>query len=211
MTIGAKRKLWEKCVSQGQEITRLLKLKTIHRMKLAELALKVSEVKHGGRVHQDAGTVVKFAIAVGINRQTLYEWIKIKQTVMDKLSEHQMAESEGLPYAVVMAVRAKVKPDDPPEVVQEVWSEEAVRPKDNAKFKKYLSRMKSIIHNAQNPKVMQDVDTEDIEEMIKRCGLVINLLRQEIEIRDKYDAEGGERFKVVRTDARKVWDEVDDL
>lgn len=202
-------KKWEKCVAEAKKVARLLRLKTQHRMKIAELALQACTIIRGGRQCFENLSIRRFSEAIGINEKTIYEWIRVYETVYAKLDEVNRESALEVHYDVVRNVRAAVDPDTMPEVVNATFVQEAAKPRDSLKWMKYLSRLRSIMFNVKNPRAMADVTDEQVQDMISRCNVISATLQRELEFRRKWSGQEGERFAPVTVKAKDVWDEVD--
>lgn len=155
------------------------------RFVIAGLALEVCDYSHGGRKGESIFSVRKFAEEIDVDRKTLYEWIRCKRYVVDKL-----------PKQVQNNIK-KYKYEDLSQVLQTVGSEASKKEvysclqmvmkidPTTKRFGKYLKHLKSVAYNCGKPMNMTEIPEELMNEIIGICKVIISGMEREIELRKR--------------------------
>lgn len=73
---------WDACVIEAK---RFVGKRTTNRLRIANLAVKACEIRHGGVADPDRYTLSMFADAIGVNPKTLSDWVRVKKQIADHL------------------------------------------------------------------------------------------------------------------------------
>lgn len=174
---------WENAVRKARQYTTDY---SRARWIIAGLALEVCDYSHGGRKGETIYSVRKFADEIELARKTLYQWIRIKRLVYDKLPKTVRAKAHTYDYSDFDATCDQVTEDSHPAEVKRRWEEQLKVNPDSKKFSKYIAHVNAILYNAQRPILMKDVERNLIEELIQKTTLIANLLAKELTFREKY-------------------------
>ncbi len=156
---------------------------------IATLALEVCDITHGGKKDEDSAiyTVKRFAEAIEMNRKTLYEWVKAKRLVIDRLPKRQQKTAmSDFDYVTIKATELIIDSNDPPPKIWKTLHDVANRDPYVKRFVDYQRVLNAIIYNAQRPLLLKDVKQEFILPLIEKSELIANLLKKELEFREKF-------------------------
>ncbi len=183
-------KIWEMKIREA----RGLYLKLEHnRFKIAGLALSACDMRHGGD-RDRRFTVKRFSQAIGIFHKTLYEWIKVKTLVVDKLTVRE--DLKSIPYHVLTSVRERVNKESSPKQVRIILNEELGRDPKIFKWRKYDEVLQTILNNANTPIKLMEIPDDVLISAIQKSGMICTLLRKEMEFRKQ--GSSGAEAKVKR-------------
>lgn len=181
------------------------------RWKICEAALNVCDTSYGGRKVKGIYSLAKFADDIGLDRKTLYQWIRVKIFVVDKLPAIELKDQSKYNYTDLADVSEKVNKDCTKQEVLMVWRAQLAQPRESKKFIKYSKHLNALLYNAQRPLQLQLVDLNYIEEIISKCELIAKLLKKEIELRKKFSIEQRltARDKKIDSAVKDIRDEID--
>jgi len=132
---------WNKYVRAARVHVRSLNK---HRMAIAELAIKACDIKWGGGGHwsgfKGQKTIKEFALAVGVHRKTLGEWVSVKRNVVDKLPKGIYIEED---YAALQRTKKKTNRGTPAAKVIDIYNQEISRGADAYVLAQVIKRTKS--------------------------------------------------------------------
>lgn len=151
------------------------------RWKVVELAKSVCDLNPGGR-KADTFSLKKFAHAIGLNQKTLYEWVRIKRNVVDKLPK-TMIEKNIFKYTELESICNKVAPTAENKEVLRAAERHLKTPNIDRKFVKYSMALSSLIYNAKMSTRLANVDYNLIMELIGKCELLSDYLKKELDLR----------------------------
>lgn len=192
-----------KTITDDMWLEALRKARTLYykpgqnRFKIAKLAMDVCDRTQGGHSSRKY-TVNAFARAVGLNGKTIHEWIRLKETVVDKLGVK--VDVDKLPIQAITAVFRKAKSDMTNLQVRSLLDEEMKRPSDSRKWEKYLLNLNTLITNSMAPPLMEGTTDEVLKEVVVRCKKIVKYMNLEIEFRAKHctkkrSAKKAKKFK----------------
>lgn len=159
------------------------------RWKIVDICLRVCDTSKGGRKTEEIFSIHKFSEAIELNPKTLYEWIKIKTRVVDKLPATELKNKASYSFSDLADVSEKVNSDFTKKEVLQAWREQLSQPLEARKFVRYTGHLKSILYNAQRPLNLMLVDIEIIKKIESMAGLISKFLKKEIELRKKISNE----------------------
>ncbi len=152
---------------------------------IVKIALRVCDITHGGN-NKNVYTLARFADEIEINDHTLYEWVRMKRYVIDKLPKGVQAAPHKNTYAHYKEVLDRVNKDTTVREVRDIFLEVGKEDPRKKKFLKYNKVLNSISYNAQRPIRMAEIPAEHILDMIKKMKLITALLNKELELREKF-------------------------
>lgn len=155
-------KAWDKCIKEAR--VAMKKYKEI-RLFITDLAIEACDIHHGGK-SESRYTVKRFATEIGLAYGTLYEWIRIKQYVIDKIPKSEQTED----FALYRAVLKKVEHDTPQADVLKAFRNYSKKPRQHIKFEKYIKHLKSIQYNVNRPQILKQIDKKTLKEVSKICS-----------------------------------------
>jgi hypothetical protein len=177
------QKQWELAIRQARQFVANY-AKT--RWKIVAIAESVCDISVGGRGKETVYTVRRFAEAIEIHEHTLYEWIRTKRLVLDKLPARYTNHPEKLSYGDLHEVCGKVDQKTTPKEVLSHYMTVTKEKPENRKFIKYNRVLNSILYNAQRPLNMTEVDEEVLKPIIDKCNTIVGLLTTELQLREKF-------------------------
>lgn len=166
-----KDRLWKKCVEEAKLLVTQYKNA---RFKVAELAMRVCILHHGGRASIQRYTIRQFAKEIGMPEKTLWEWVRMKRNIYDNLDEKQR---EGLTLSQMKYMDMKLKGverDDKfkPKLLK-AYKEMSKKSETTVKMEKYLQHLKSIHFNFIHKLMLKDCDPEVLGEIIHLCRDIV--------------------------------------
>lgn len=153
---------------------------------IAELAFEVCDTAHGGRKTESIYSVKRFADEIEIDVKTLYQWMRVKRLLLDKLPKMIRNNPNKYNYTDFENVCDQVNAEMNEKEIKDIWVSYHKRPPESRKFEKYLEGLSGILYNAQRPMIMKDVENKYIEKMLEKITLISGLLNKELELREKY-------------------------
>jgi hypothetical protein len=177
-----KDELWEEAVREARTyVANYDKARWI----IADIALRVCDMSHGGR-KAALYSVTNFATDIELNRKTLYEWLRVKRLVYDKLPKGVQTKAHTYDYWSFEEVANQVDEHTSPREVKVLFEQQLQVNPASKKFNKYMKNLKSIMFNATRPLMMQDIDTDTVVKMRDMAKTIVGLLNKELELREKY-------------------------
>lgn len=173
---------WEENVRKARAYT---KDYSKARWVIAELALEVCDYSYGGD-KSSSYSLKKFAQEIELETKTLYNWVRIKRMVYDKLPKTVQTKAHEHNFSDFISVSGRIDHDSTPLQVRKQWAEQMKLSPDSNKFEKYLSHINAILFNAARPIRMKDIKAEILIAMIEKMTLCVSLLQKELEFREKY-------------------------
>lgn len=173
---------------------------------IAGLALEVCDLHHGGRKGSSVYSISRFAEEIEIDRKTLYEWMRVKRLVVDKLAKGQQDKIQKIAYQDLNEVSRVVVDDTAPKEVRRRLYEQLQIDPGAKKFSKYGKHLNSILHNLQRPILLKEVPTASIEFVIEKATVIVALGKKELELREKFSgmAQDAKRLNMKSEVARRV-------
>jgi transposase-like protein len=170
-------KEWQSLIRKARGL--ILKEKG-HQFKVAAIAIEACCINHGGDRNRRF-TVAKFANAVGINRKTLYQWIRYKRRIIDKLPVK--TKIDEIPLEVLANVDKRIGDTQSPKQIKIILDEEWGKGPLKYKWAKYLRVLGTILHNANTPIKLMEVEDQTIEDVVKVCTTITNVMGLELNYR----------------------------
>ena len=162
---------WQKCITRAKSIKEMVRN---NRLLLADIALEACDIIWGGGGHWNnysrQRTVSDFGAAIGINAKTLYEWINVKQHVVNKLKRGDYSAPKL--WKILRAVQEKVNKDTDPATVQEIYNRELSRDGPNLQIKRVIRSTKSTKHFVTKTD-LSEIHKEDLEELKTTCWEIV--------------------------------------
>ncbi len=161
---------WHRCIEKAKRIKDMVKN---NRLILADIAIEACDIVWGGGAHwsnfSKQRTIIDFSKMIGINQKTMYEWIKVKTHVVNKLAPGDYSNPKL--WKILRAVQDKVNKDTVPSVVQEIYLKELRREGPNAKIKHVLRVTKNVKHFV-SKNDLSSIHKEDLDELKTTCEAI---------------------------------------
>lgn len=184
-TMSKQRKqLFEKNVEEARQVVALLRLKNSHRMKVAQLALECSTIKHGGRNNLDRPTLMKFADKIGLNPRTLYEWTRQYRYVFLKLDAPRREMFQSVSSDNFKEIIKGVDADTPREKIRERFDAIAKVAPLVGKHNKYLRVLDTVIHNVSAFVRIHEIHTQTLLEYRRKAQIIITFIDKHLEAKE---------------------------
>ena len=151
-------KIWASCVKEAKG---LIKLSDELRFKIIDLANKCCSDLEGS-----AYTYGRFADEIGMQRGTLYEWIKIKREVYDVLPKEDKSFLSFSQMRDLNSRSANSSAQDKGKAVLRALKQMKKESPDTIKFRTYLDRLNNILFNVKDKNRSKDVDRAVLAEML---------------------------------------------
>jgi transposase-like protein len=179
---------WENAVREARSY---LSNWTKARWKIVNIALRVCDVSKGGRKHENTYTLKRFANDIDINEHTLYEWVRCRHNVLDKLPKMIVRNIEAghVEHKLVTDVLSKISADANKKEVLGYYMEMAGMEPETRKFQKYDQHLRALLYNAQRPLQMKFANEEILKAMIQKCEAIAAMFKKELELRKKFSAD----------------------
>lgn len=180
---------WEEAITQAKVcISNMSK----SRLKVAELALEVCDVRWGGGAHwanhEGTYTLKRFAEEIGLNPKTLSNWVRVKRNVHDKLVEAGQEINPIEDWAAMTRVADKMKHDAPTEDVVSsfaAWDSKHVKAFNHQRYALQMQRKaKSFVHFLENKAKPNKMSGEEMQALRHNCQFIVKWVR-----------DNGTRFK----------------
>jgi hypothetical protein len=177
---------WRECVDEAKI---LLKMTHESRMKIVALAEKCCTIHQGGRSTDSRYTLTRFAKDIGMNKQTLLEWYRLKKNVADNLTE---AEQKSIKQTDMIFFDRQLK--GIPRGSEEYKSalKKKVKQFGNGKSEttrkmmKYNQYLTSILFNVKNKAMIKGCDRTVLAEMLHKTREISkNLNWVDFEVKEK--------------------------
>ena len=124
-------RVWEECIA----LARRALDGANKRLMVAELAIKCCDIIHGGgghwSGHKDVYTVKQFATELNIHHKTLWMWIGVKRSIIDKLAKGEYQESD---WKYAARVYRKLKANPSIKEIRDKFREEKIGGNTNGKL-----------------------------------------------------------------------------
>jgi len=163
---------WQKCIERAKSIKEMVRN---NRLILADIAMEACDIVWGGGGHwnnySEQRTVNNFGAAIGVNAKTLYEWIRVKKFVVDKLPPADYSAPKL--WKILRAVQEKVTRDTESDKVQEIYQRELTREGPNLQIKRVIKATKSTKQFVKKTD-LSVIHKEDLEELKTTCWEIVN-------------------------------------
>ena len=154
-------------------------------MKVAELAVKACTIKHGGRNMYSRTTAKVFAERIHINPRTLYEWIRVKRLIVDKLTPTQIDDLDNVSADLFKEVITGVSHYTAPKKIQRKFRDVIAKHKDEHRMIKYIKHLNTIIYNVANHSRMWNCSDQILFVTLKKCREICTYIELEMKVRKK--------------------------
>lgn len=160
-----RERIWKECVTEGKI---LLTTSAEIRMKIVLLAEKCCTIHHGGRSFETRFTVHRFAEEIGMNGNTLHEWIRLKRNVLDNLDQKEKDVVKTTDLWMIDRQLKGVRRNTPEykAEVKKVAKSILSRNKTTVKMMKYQKHLNTILFNVKNPAMVKDCDRGVLAELL---------------------------------------------
>lgn len=159
------------------------------RFKVVEIALRVCDTSHGGRKGEGIFSITNFANAIELSPRTLFEWMRIKRNVLDKLPKTISFHHDKIKYIDLVDVDRKLQSDASKKEVLGVFQQiQKINPEEK-KWNRYNMNLRSILYNAKRPLTMGNISEEELKKTIKYCKTIHNLIINEVKFRKQFTSE----------------------
>lgn len=175
---------YNKCVNEAKKFTKLLRLATGHRMKIAGLAYECAYISKGGRFPKGVYTLKMFAEDIGVKPATLYEWCRIYSNVYSKLDKKRQETFEEMGTLASREVCKGIKKEDSDKVVKKRMDKVSKSSFITCKYTKYLRHIDSLIWNLSSYSRAHEVDLETLKRVRERTATLINLVDINIKLKN---------------------------
>ncbi len=159
---------WINCIERAKHIKDMVKN---NRLLIADLAIEACDIVHGGGAHwtnfSKQRTVTNFSNAIGLNTKTLYEWIKVKTYVVNKLPSDTDYSNPKL-WTILRTVQEKVEKDTEAAQVKSIYNFEINRRGIHAKIKHVIKTTKHV-RNFLKKNTLEDLHSDDLLELQTTC------------------------------------------
>lgn len=177
------------------------------RWRVADLAISVCDMSHGGR-KKTQFSVARFAKEIGLNKKTLYEWIRAKVVLIDRLPISMQKEAlKKKKYNDLREISSRLTVKSSDSDIESAYNEYFSQEQDDLKFKKYHKHLKSLLYNASRPSQMMNVNSEIILDIISTLDRTSDLLKKELEKRKsstKEQRQHKESMKIKKATAKAI-------
>jgi hypothetical protein len=182
------RKQWEDNVRKAKS---LVNNYDRTRWIIVDLALEVCHYNMNvrGESNESLYTIAEFSKEICIEKKTLYDWIRTKKLVFDKLPKTIKDNIKKYNYQDILDVAAKVEIDTPKKEVYSLFQAQIGIDPVSKKFIKYQKTLVSILYNAKNPMLLKDIPAQNIHDCINLCQTIVNLLNKELELRNRFSEQ----------------------
>lgn len=173
---------WEKAIEEARALAGSMKAA---RLKIAELALSVCEVKCGGNWREFARiyTIKNFANDIGVHPKTLHQWIRIKKNIHDQLPEGVWVEDWALAVRVDHSIGAKASKDK----VVKSYEKEKARNKPMRRLRTVRKSVDNFVFLLTKKEVLAKCPKEDLKEALES----VTVLKKALEKSLGYKRSGG--------------------
>lgn len=168
--------LWNKNVKLAKQY---VKVYDNTRWIIAQLAIEVCDLSKGGRKSEDKYSIKNFANEIGIDPKTLYQWISVKRNVIDKLPDRITKRLHKYNYQDLVVINSKVESNAVEKDIVKVFDDSDKESPVQRKFNKYYKHLSSILFNVKKQNILNDLPNIDIDNFIKRCDVISDLLKSE--------------------------------
>lgn len=199
-----KNKQFREYVSEAQKIVKLLRLKNVHRIKVAEIALKAAVLINGGRAPITRNTVKSFSDKIGVNNKTLYEWIRYKKLVYDKLDRARKDSYNELSMDTIKHITKGIKRQTPAKTVQKRYDQFYKRSSIETRMHKYISHLRTVLYNCSNHGRMMEIPDSILLEVLGTCRKISGYIELEMKNRG---AEIPKKYKKPAINPNLFWED----
>ncbi len=173
---------------------------------ICELALEVCEFGHGGKISEGVFTLTKFANEIEISPNTLWEWVRTKRAVVDKLPKTVQNKIHTYAYADILDTMKIVDPKSTPKQVYSAFQMVQKIDPGAKKFTRYSKHIKTLLYNVQRPYLMAEAPKDIIEKMIEDLTIVVSMLKKELELRERFK-DNKQELKKSKLNLKKELDQ----
>lgn len=156
------------------------------RFRIVELCIEACDIHHGGSGDRTRFTVKRFAQAIGLERHTLYDWIRVKKRVVDKMPVNFQKKINEIPWDHLKRTADQIPEDARNKEVVRLFREVSNIDPTELKFIKYRKHIASIIYNLKNPMRLIDVKDQTIADIMNDAQIILTLANKEIEFRKQH-------------------------
>ena len=198
---------YNKCVNEAKKVVSLLRLKNVHRVKVAKLAIVAVKIQHGGRAALNRNTLASFADKIGVNKGTLYEWCRYKRGVYDKLTKEQKSQYNEVSADTIKRLLngGPINSDSSALKVQREFARVVKSGPVEAKLYKYAKVLDTIIYNLKSFDKASEVPDEILKDYIMKSRLIIGLGEKTLEF--KSGRKKAPKVSIPKIDWDNFWQE----
>jgi transposase-like protein len=183
------KKQWKDGIKEAKQVARLLRLTNKHRVKLAEIAVKITDIQIGGRSSKSRFSIVRFGAEIGINPNTVYEWIRQYNLLYLKLTDKQKSEYLEVSANMIKPVMKGLTKKTRKATVQKKFKAIAKAGFVESKFRKYLAVLNTIIFHTQTLSKISEIPDQYLTEFRIKARQIDKAMTKEINAR----SGGGKR------------------
>jgi len=156
---------WDEAVT---EIKKAMDLRQNYQMRVAEIALSVCDVKHGGN-HKAIHTLSNLAKKTGVKYKTLTGWCDIYRKVYLHCKPEVRKDAS---YESMRVVYQRANPSTTPETISALVENFKKDSNSNLKALKYTEAVRTLFKAVANPDVVKEIDDQSLEEILYWCSQV---------------------------------------
>lgn len=138
-----------------------------HQMKIAELALSVCEITHGGNmkngITQERYTIKRFSKEVGVNQKTLSTWIAVKTLIYDRLDAQRKRNCR---YTDLQRTCRLINKKTPPAKVIKLFDDYKNMDQFEARIVNYMDDLRSLCFNFKKQSAALRCSKETLKEIL---------------------------------------------
>jgi len=158
------------------------------RFVIAGLAQEVCDLSHGGRKVDGVFSIANFATHCEINPKTLYDWIRIKRNVADKLPKVIQDNIHLESYQNLREVDMISTPEDDKNEIYEKLKFVKAKDPQEAKLIKYNKNLKSVLFSVSRPLLIENVTEATLLGMISLLDNIKAKILEELNLRKTLSA-----------------------
>ena len=177
------RRTWNKAVNEAKSVARLLRLTNAHRVRIAEIALRVCDIELGGKPSNSRYTIRAFADEIGINPSTVHEWTRLKRFIYDKLTSEQKRVYEEVSSNTLKPIMKGLTKDSRENTVRRKFDRFANTGFVVSKFTKYGAVLNTILYHVENAVRRAEIPSLCLKMIRARARRITKLI--ESELRDR--------------------------
>lgn len=178
------------------------------RFKIAAIAMEVCDTSHGGRKNDSIFSISKFAAEIEVDRKTLYEWIRVKRLVLDKLPKGIQDKPQDYKYDHFRETALKVDETTPPKEVKSWFFQMTERNPELVKFQKYGKWLKTLLYNAQRPMLMKDIPEDLLVDYAQKLNTIHGLINTELQLRTRFADQDQQNRKRLNMKLKELDNEI---
>lgn len=204
-------KVWNEGIKRAKQVARLLRLSNQHRMELARICLEITDIEHGGRSSKSRYSIVKYGETIGINPNTVYEWVRVYRYLFIRLTPQQQEQFYEVSANMIKPIMKGVTVKSHKRTVRKKFDAIAKAGFVESKFKKYLAVMNTIIYHTQTLSKISEIP----DDYLKRFKLQANRISKAMDDEIRARGIGVKRRRKVKREktAEEIWLEagIDDI